>query len=63
MMTIKFMGVLVIKVRGRWYFSVPLTDELQQYVRALGLTEDLLLDSVPGEAVWKRDQKLLGETR
>ena len=48
MMTIKFMGVLVMKIRGRWYFSVPLTDELEQYVAALGLTEELLLARPPG---------------
>ena len=61
MMTTKFKGILVVKIRGRWYFSVPLTDELQQYTRALGLTEDLLLGGADaGEA---RDQKLSRETR
>jgi len=64
MMTIKFMGVLVMKVRGKWYFSVPLTDELEQYVRALGLTEDLLLGRAPDDAAADgRDQKLPGEVR
>ena len=63
MMTTKFKGVLVIKIRGKWYFSVPLTDELEQYVRALGLTEDLLLGRVPGDAARELDQKLPGETR
>lgn len=61
MMTTKFKGVLVVKIRGRWYFSVPLTEELQQYTRALGLTEDLLLGGVDvGE---ERNQKLRRETR
>lgn len=61
MMAIKFKGVLVFKIRGGWYFSVPLTDELQQYVRALGLSEDLLLCRVPGDTEGGRDQKLPGE--
>ena len=61
MMTTKFKGVLVIKIRGRWYFSVPLTDELHQYIRALGLTEGLLLGGADaGDA---GDQKLCRETR
>ena len=60
MTTTKFKGVLVVKLRGRWYFSLPLTEELQQYIRALGLTEDLLLGGVDaGEA---QDQKLRRET-
>jgi len=63
MMAIKFKGVLVVKIRGGWYFTVPLSDELKQYVNALGLTEDLLLGRVPGNATGQRDQKLRGETR
>ena len=64
MMTIKFMGVLVVRFRGAWYFTVPLTDELEQYVRALGLTEDLLLGMGVYDAGKKRrDQKLPGERR
>ena len=63
MMAIKFKGVLVVKIRGRWYFTVPLTDELEQYVRALGLTEDLLLGRGSGDAGENRDQKLHRETR
>ncbi len=63
MMTIKFMGVLVARFRGDWYFTVPLTDELEQYIRALGLTEDLLLGRMPNDVRKKQDQKLLGETQ
>lgn len=63
MMAIKFKGVLVVRIRGMWYFTVPLTDELEQYVRALGLSEDLLLGRVLCEATGQRDQKLPGEAR
>jgi transposase len=62
MMTIKFMGVLVVRIRGAWYFTVPLTDELEQYIRALGLTEDLLLGRGHWDAGEKRGQKLPGGT-
>jgi len=62
MMAIKFKGILVVRIRGRWYFTVPLIDELEQYVRALGLTEDLLLGRGPGDAGENRDQKLHRET-
>ncbi|MBU4403230.1 MAG: hypothetical protein KJ907_10930 [Actinobacteria bacterium] len=61
MMAIKFKGVLVVKIRGNWYFTVPLTDELQQYIMALGLTEDLLLGGA--DARETRDQKLRREMR
>ncbi len=43
MMTIMFKGVLVVELHGEWEFTVPLTSEQQQYVRALGLTEGSLL--------------------
>jgi hypothetical protein len=43
MMTTKFKGVLVAEVGGEWRFTVPLSYEQQQYVQALGLTEDSLL--------------------
>jgi len=36
-------GVLVVELHGEWGSTVPLTSEQQQYVRALGLTEDSLL--------------------
>jgi len=62
MMAIKFKGVLVFKIRGGWYFSVSLTDELEQYTRALGLTEDLLLGRVVGDVGGEEDQKLRRET-
>jgi len=61
MMSVKFMGILVARIRGNWYFTVPLTDELQQYTRALGLTEDLLLGGAyAGET---RDHKLRREVQ
>jgi transposase len=63
MMAIKFKGILVVRIRGSWYFTVPLTDELEQYVRALGLTEELLLGSGPGDSAGQLDRKLRGETR
>jgi len=43
MMTTKFKGVLVVELNGTWHFTAPLTPERQQYVHALGLTEELLL--------------------
>ena len=43
MMTTKFKGVLVAKIGEEWHFTAPLTTEQQQYVRALGLSEDSLL--------------------
>ena len=43
MMTTKFKGVLVAELNGTWDFTAPLTPERQQYVLALGLTEELLL--------------------
>jgi len=43
MMTTKFKGVLVAELDGEWCFLAPLSSEQQQYVRALGLTEDSLL--------------------
>jgi len=43
MMTTKFKGVLVAELDGEWYFLAQLSSEQQQYVQALGLTEDLLL--------------------
>lgn len=43
MMTTKFKGVLVAKIAEEWYFTAPLTPEQQQYVRALGLSEEALL--------------------
>lgn len=43
MMTTKFKGVLVAELDGEWCFTEPLSSEQQQYVRALGLTEYLLL--------------------
>ena len=61
MMAVKFKGILVVKIRGNWYFTVPLTDELQQYTRALGLTENLLLGGA--DAGETRDQKLPREVR
>lgn len=43
MMTTMFKGILVVELNGTWHFTAPLTEERQQYVRALGLTEELLL--------------------
>jgi len=43
MMTTKFKGVLVAELDGEWHFLYQLSSEQQQYVQALGLTEDLLL--------------------
>jgi len=40
MMTTKFKGVLVAKIGDEWYF---LTKVQQQYVQALGLSEESLL--------------------
>jgi transposase len=59
MMTTKFKGVLVAKIAGEWYFTAPLTQEQQQYVRALGLSEEDLLGK--GTAPLCPPQKLLGE--
>jgi hypothetical protein len=43
MMTTKFQGVLVVELDGEWCFPAPLSSEQQQYLRALGLTEESLL--------------------
>ncbi len=43
MMTTKFKGVLVARIGVQWHFTAPLTGEQQQYVRALGLSEEALL--------------------
>jgi transposase len=43
MMTTKFKGVLVAKIGEEWYFTAPLSPEQQQWVRALGLSEEALL--------------------
>lgn len=43
MMTTKFKGVLVARIGAHWHFTAPLTGEQQQYVRALGLSEEALL--------------------
>jgi transposase len=59
MMTTKFKGVLVARIGEEWYFTAPLSPEQQQWVRALGLSEEDLLRK------WKAPlcppQKLLGE--
>ena len=43
MMSTKFKGVLVARIGAEWHFTAPLTGEQQQYVRALGLSEEALL--------------------
>jgi len=43
MMSTKFKGVLVARIGEEWHFTAPLTGEQQQYVRALGLSEEALL--------------------
>ena len=43
MMTTKFKGLLVAEIGGEWCFANPLSDVQQEYIRALGLSEDLLL--------------------
>ncbi len=43
MMTTKFKGLLVAEIGGEWYFANPLSDEQQEYIRALGLSEEVLL--------------------
>jgi transposase len=43
MMSTKFKGVLVVRIGARWHFAAPLTGVQQQYIRALGLSEESLL--------------------
>jgi len=43
MMSTKFKGVLVARIGEEWHFTAPLSGEQQQYVRALGLSEESLL--------------------
>jgi len=43
MMTTKFKGLLVAEIGGEWCFTNPLSAVQQEYIRALGLSEDLLL--------------------
>jgi len=56
MMTTKFKGVLVAKVAEEWHFTAPLSSEQQHYIRALGLSEELLLRK--GNTGNMRNQKL-----
>lgn len=60
MMTTKFKGLLVAEVNGEWHFTAPLSPEQQQYVHALGLTEDSLLKK--GKTGKTRDQKYPGRS-
>ena len=57
MMTTKFKGVLVARIDEEWHFTAPLTKEQQQYVLALGLSEESLLRK--GRMGNSPDQKLL----
>ena len=59
MMTTKFKGVLVAKIGEEWYFTAPLSLEQQQWVRALGLSEEALLRK--GTAPLCPPRKLPGE--
>jgi transposase len=43
MLTTKFKGVLVARIGAEWHFTTPLTGEQQQYLRALGLSEQAVL--------------------
>lgn len=43
MLTTKFKGVLVARIGAEWHFTAPLTGEQQQYLRALGLSEQAVL--------------------
>lgn len=43
MMTTKFKGLLVAEIGGEWCFANPLSAVQQEYIRALGLNEELLL--------------------
>jgi transposase len=43
MMSIKFRGLLVAKIGDEWFLTAPLTQEQQQFVQALGLSEGVLL--------------------
>ena len=73
MMTTKFKGVQVAEFDGEWWFTKPLTvlhaaaacllparcTQTDRYIRALGLTEDLLLRrNGTGK---RRDQKISRE--
>ena len=43
MMTTKFRGLLVARIGAEWFLTAPLTKEQQQFVQALGLSEESLL--------------------
>ena len=43
MMTTKFKGLLVARIKEEWHFTAPLSGEQLQYVQALGLSEEALL--------------------
>ena len=47
MMMTKFTGLLVAEIGGEWYFANPLSDVQQEYIRALGLSEAVLLRKEP----------------
>ncbi len=43
MMTVKFKGLLVARIGEEWFLTAPLTKEQEQFVQALGLSEEMLL--------------------
>ena len=54
MMTVKFKGLLVARIGEEWFLTSPFTKEQQQFVQALGLSEEMILGkaasgSPPGE--------------
>lgn len=43
MMTTKFKGMHVVRIGEEWFLAAPLTKAQQQFVQALGLSEELIL--------------------
>lgn len=47
MMTTKFKGLLVARIGEEWFLTAPFTKAQQQFVQALGLSEEMILRRVP----------------
>jgi len=57
MMTTKFKGLLVARIGEEWFLTAPFTKAQQQFVQALGLSEEMLLRKTAGR---QPGQKLPG---
>ncbi len=47
MMTTKFKGLLVARIGEEWFLTAPFTKAQQQFVQAMGLSEEIILRKAP----------------